>query len=190
MADERTEAIARVWPLGLRIAHWLLAAATIGACGLALYLMNPPDWSDAYIQRYYALIDYHKAMGLIAMPTALALALQHGRRPARTGSENERLLAAIGQWILLAFVFVAAMSGYLADSLFGNSVAVPGLPVLPSPFPRTESLARIFNTIHNLSANGVLFVIAGHVAFAMWRQVFKKDDVISRILGVSRQVRD
>jgi len=173
-----------VWPFGLRLAHWVMAAAALTTAAMAIYLLSPPDWSPAYVQRYRDWIDVHKALGLIALSAAVALAVQHRRRPMRTGPDSDRRLAAIGQWTLLALVIVAALSGYLANALFGSPLAIPGLPVAPSPFARTPDVARVLSRLHTLSTYGLLILSAGHVAMAVRRQLSGKDPVLSLMLGL------
>lgn len=172
------------WPVGLRLSHWMMALSVLAASGLAIYLRNPPSWSEFYIQRYKDWIDIHKVVGLIALAAVIALAIQHRRRPARRGSQPEQLLARIAQGAMIVLVIIAALSGYLASSLFGNPIAIPGLPPLASPFPRVVPIARFLNSTHIWSTYGVLVLIAGHVTMAIWRQVFANDPVISRILGL------
>lgn len=172
------------WPLGLRVAHWTAALAALAAAGLAIYLLNPPEWSPAYVQRYRDWAGVHKALGLTALIAVLALTMGPRRRPARTGSEAQRNLARAGQAALLGLVIVAALSGYLSDALFGNGVALPGLPEIPPPFAKNTAVAEIFHSLHAPTVYAFLIVAAGHVGFALYHQLFGRDAVISRMLGL------
>lgn len=174
------------WPVELTIAHGLMALCAIGAAGLALFLVNPPDWSDAYVRRYVAGIEFHKVLGLAALVGAVWLAARHGRRPARTGSERERIAAAVVQTVLLALVVLTATCGYLSTAFYGQPLALPGLPPLPSPVARNTGIGGLFSTLHDLCAFSLLGLIGLHVAVAFHRQFFTSDPVIARILRLDR----
>lgn len=174
----------RRWPLGLRAAHWLLALCVIATATLAIVLVYPPEWSDPYIQRYVAGIEYHKALGLVAFIAALALALQHHKRPPHTGSALEQRAARIAHLALIVLALATPAVGFAANAFWGEGIALPGLPPLVSPVSRNERIGAVLTYAHDAGAYAFLALIALHVLAALRRQLLRRDPVITDMLGV------
>jgi cytochrome b561 len=177
MSDHQT----KHWRLSQRLTHWLLAACVLGGGGLALYLLNPPNWSDAYIRRYESGIEVHKLLGIAALALALGLAALHGRRPARGGKLPARRGATIVQFGMLALTVAAAITGYLASSLFGGQIQLAGV-ILRSPLPYNEAWGSGLTTIHNVLTYALLAFVAAHVLAALWRHFVRRDTTLTAMV--------
>lgn len=171
------------WRLAARLLHWATALLCLAALGLALYLVNPPDWSPVYVARYKAGIGYHKLLGLMTLAVAAAWVLLRGRRPPLTGPAIVRLGARAvhtGLWVLL---FVMPLSGYFGTVLYGGHVGVARLVDLTLPLPRDERLGHVLGWVHHWGGYGLLVLLAVHFAGIFYHVWFRKDDVVRRMLG-------
>ncbi|NWH07112.1 MAG: cytochrome b/b6 domain-containing protein [Alphaproteobacteria bacterium] len=175
------------WTISQRIIHWLTALCVLIAAGIALYLLNPPDWSEPYVRRYYAGIAYHKLLGVTGLALVLLLAALGKRGRRRPGGPIMRFAAAGVQVCLILFTALSAFSGYIANSFFGGALWLPGLGSLPSPLPYNESLGGLFTSAHQWLAYGVLFLIALHVVAALTHLFVLRDDVFSAMVTGGRR---
>lgn len=173
---------AQRWRPAARLLHGITAALCLGAAGLAFFLVNPPDWSSAYIARYEAGIVYHKFLGLAALAAVLAWCLWRGRRLPLAGSFVMRISALfvhLGLWLLLIIV---PLSGYFGTLFYGGEVAIPGLIGLAVPLQRNEALGKILGQVHLVGAYLLLVLFAIHFLAALYHRFILKDDVMQRVL--------
>lgn len=164
------------WPLRTRIAHAVLAATVLGAAGLALYLVNPPDWSEPFVRRYEAGIVFHKLLGLLALIAALAMLIRRPVRSARAGPAQVRRAAALVQGALLALTLVAAVSGYVSTSLFNQPLDVAGVVSIGSPLPRHEAMGGLLAVVHEIAAYALLVLATGHIGMGVLRMAQARRD--------------
>jgi cytochrome b561 len=171
------------WSLQLRLAHWFMALCALAAGFYAIYLLNPPEWSDVYKRRYAEQINIHKALGIGALIALLLVAACHGSRPPRAGTPNEIRLARWVQALLVSLIVALAGTGYVGSSLFGDPIAVPGLPAIPSPWAREQTVAGAVMLGHQVFGYVFLGTWLVHLVAAMRGQFVRKDRAISRMLG-------
>ncbi len=48
------------WAPPLILLHWMTGLLALAVAVLAAFLLSPPQWTQAYIDRYIALITWHR----------------------------------------------------------------------------------------------------------------------------------
>ena len=170
------------WRPAARALHWAVVVLCLAAAGLALYLVNPPDWSPVYVARYEAGIGYHEVLGLVTFAVAVAWAIWRGRRPPLTGPAAMRFAARavhLGLWGLL---FVLPLSGYFGTVFYGGRAGIAGVLDLTLPLPRDERLGAVLGTVHLWGAYLLLGLLAAHFAGVLYHAFIRKDGVVRRML--------
>jgi cytochrome b561 len=103
---------ATVWPLSLRIAHWLNAALVIGALGLGAFMVLAVH--DAATR--FELIQTHKSIGVsVLVLTVLRFCLRSVMRVPKP-EPTARSLAMIARPCMSAFIFFCCCCRFPAGS--------------------------------------------------------------------------
>ncbi|MEZ5938359.1 MAG: cytochrome b/b6 domain-containing protein [Hyphomonadaceae bacterium] len=172
------------WSRAARAAHWLTAISALGGAGFVLVLINPPDWSNVYLDRYDRWIGVHKLLGIVALIGLIALILQHAHRPARTGPSLMRRVSALTQIVLALLTIVLAASG-LIGALLSTGISVNGFQLVPPVSARPEAIASLLASVHDVCGYAFLAVAAAHVGAALHHHFIARDGVLARMLGTN-----
>jgi len=169
------------------VLHWLIAALILAMFPLA-WTMG--DFSG--IEKF-KLYNLHKSIGItiLALMTLRLFWRSFHAAPALPDSvpRRERIAAHLGHLALYAALFLMPLSGWAMISasdkpsvLFGTT-AFPLIPWLSQLQPdQKKATADIFKTIHEFTANVLLFLIVIHVAAALRHAFVLRDGVMSRML--------
>ena len=159
--------------------HWLLAAMIVGALAAGTFLLAPVANADpAKMFSFRA----HMSLGVAILAlTLVRLALRLATRkpaPATTGTPALDRLAGLTHWAFYALVIAMCASG-IALAL------AAGLPQIVF-FGTGDPLPINFNTytawdVHGALANGLMALIALHVAAALWHHFIRKDGLLRRM---------
>ena len=167
--------------------HWLIA--------LLIFVMFPLAWTmgDFSGVQKFRLYNLHKSIGItiLALMTLRLFWRSVQAAPALPASAPkwERTVAYLGHFALYAALFVMPLSGWAMISasdkpsvLFGTT-AFPLIPWLSDlPPDQKKTLSEIFKSIHEFTANVLLFLIIIHVAAALRHAFVLRDGIMSRML--------
>jgi cytochrome b561 len=162
--------------------HW--AAGTVILALLALGWIMVYSGLDPAAT--FDLYQWHKSLGFAALAlTAPRLAARLvSSSPALASPRWERSLAAITQGLLYVLLLCAILSGWLVVST--SPLPVPtrffDLFVIPNIAQPDPSLFASAVLAHKLSAWGIAFLLALHVAGALKHHFMDGDDVLKRML--------
>jgi len=167
--------------------HWLIA--------VLIFVMFPLAWTmgDFSGVQKFKLYNLHKSIGItiLALMTLRLFWRSVQAAPALPASAPkwERTVAYLGHFALYAALFVMPLSGWAMISasdkpsvLFGTT-AFPLIPWLSQlPPDQKKTLSEIFKSIHEFTANVLLFLIIIHVAGALRHAFVLRDGIMSRML--------
>lgn len=170
-----------------KLLHWLIA--------VLVFVMFPLAWTmgDFSGVQKFRLYNLHKSIGItiLALMTLRLFWRSVQAAPALTASAPkwERIVAYLGHFALYAALFVMPLSGWAMISasdkpsvLFG-ATAFPLIPWLSDlPPDQKKTLSEIFKSIHEFTANVLLFLIIIHVAAALRHAFVLRDGIMSRML--------
>lgn len=165
---------------GLKLLHWLMAAAIIALFLVGLVMEDLPK-GDLRGSVY----GIHKGIGvvvfiLVAARLAWRSVAGVPDLPASMPA-NERLAARLGHLALYALMALVPLSGVLMSQSGGHPVAVLGF-TLPTLVGKDEGIHELFEEAHGLLAWAMAAIVAGHVAAALRHEFLLKDDVMARML--------
>ena len=183
---ERAIASTAVWPLSLRLAHWVTAALVLAGLGLGTVMVqfvhNPA--------LRFELTQTHKSIGIAILAlTVLRLCRRlFGRAPKPGPAARSLLLAAKAtHTALYALLVLLPASGWLMATT--TPVRVPtvvfGLFALPYPMAPTLAIYRIAHTAHVTLAILLSVLIALHFLAAMVHALAWRDQTLARMWRVS-----
>lgn len=162
------------WPIAIVAIHWATALLALATACYGIYLLSPPEWSQAYIDRYFAGIHLHKIGGLAVLGLALCwLALRAAipRPPlAARGGARRFVLGVHGA--LLGLMVLLPASGYLMDTLAGNGIALFGGFEIPSFLRRNDPASVMLSYFHKWAGFALLGLAALHAAGGL-RHLFR-----------------
>jgi cytochrome b561 len=160
--------------------HWTMALAILLAWGgMQLAEALPRGSARTLIIGGHALFG----LGVLALLLPRLLARWLGGAPgAAAGTpEWERRLAGAMHLLLYVLMLALPLSG-IATALTGRApFEVAGLLTIPNAFAGS-GLRRMVKEVHELLANGMLAVVALHVAATLWHAVIRRDDVAGRMI--------
>jgi cytochrome b561 len=173
----------RVWPLPVRLFHWLGAVLVLVALGLGVFMVQFVD--DA--ARRFELTQTHKSIGVaILAVTIIRLCLRFLTMAPEpeAAAQLPRLAAKSAHWALYALLVIMPVSGWLMTTT--TPVRVPtivfGLARLPYPLAPNMPAYQLAHAIHVASAVAIAVLIAVHVAAALVHTMWWRDRTLARIL--------
>jgi cytochrome b561 len=171
--------------------HWTIAGLILGqiALGLTMVRLGDPRLT-------FDLIQWHKSLGLLTLALVavrllwrfanITPELPHGM------SQAEALAARKSHGLLYAWMLALPISGWILVSVSTLGIPtfafylfiVPHLPLTPS-----DAAEAWWANIHALLAYALIVLIALHAAAALWHHFWRRDDVLTRMLGKSPSFR-
>ena len=171
-----SRALASRYQPALVALHWLLALLIIGLLCLGfLVLANMPNTDPKKLD----ILVWHMAGGMFVLVLMILRVIIRGwsARPAMatTGSPLLARLASIAHAGLYAIVFLMIASGWLTGWMISSSFQPNG-----PPLPQSFALLPTFQ-VHATLAVLLVFLIAGHIAAALYHQLVLKDGLFRRM---------
>lgn len=164
------------------VIHWLMAAGILTAFGVGLYMVDIPGITPFKLK----LFNWHKWLGvalfvLVLLRILVRFASRAPKYPAHWSSKTV-LLAKLGHLALYLFMLGVPVFGYLYSLASGFPVVWFGVIELPVLIGRDPVLQNVFKTLHELSANGLVLLVAGHVLMALKHHILDKDGILGRMI--------
>lgn len=175
-----------VYTMTAKVLHWLMAVAIVCMFGFGFYVSNM-SFSPQKLQ----FLSYHKWTGVTIFMLALVrLSWRIMHRPpalpAHMG-KMEQLVAHAGHAVLYLLMFCIPVSGWLMSSAKGFQTVLFGVFPLPDLIGKDRELGHVLQTVH-LGLNLILAaVVVGHVLAALKHHFKDRDDVLTRMMLVSRK---
>jgi cytochrome b561 len=173
---------ATMWPLPLRLIHWISAALVIAALGLGTYMV----WFVDDPAARFDLTQTHKSIGVTVLALTMLRLCLRIRTTAPEAEPVAPLLqfaakaAHLGLYVLLVLLPV---SGWLMAST--TPVRIPtrvfGLFDLPYPLGPDLPVFRFFHAVHVVAAILLAGLVVLHVAAALVHALCWRDRTMRRM---------
>lgn len=180
--NETKPASGTVWPLSLRLAHWLSAALVLAALGLGVIMVQFVKNSAARFE----LTQTHKSIGLtvLALTVARLCRRSFSRAPKPEPVPRSLLIAAQAAHITLyTLLLLMPVSGWLVVTT--TPVRVPtvafGQFTLPYPLAPGLTIYQFAHAAHVTLAILLAALIAIHAAAAMVHALVWRDRTLARM---------
>ncbi len=154
-----------LYPLSIRLLHWLMAIAILGLIASGWYMAQLPDEAP----NKYDLYPLHKSFGalvLILFPLRLWQRLRKSipALPAMLAAWEVRA-AHLGHIALYLLMLAAPLSGYVMSSSYEGSHGIDffGL-TLPRLAPINDTVFSVSHLLHEWLPWVLLAVVVAHVA--------------------------
>jgi cytochrome b561 len=161
--------------------HWLMALLIFGLLALGFY-MSDLLLSPEKLQFY----SWHKWAGVsVFVLVWLRLFWRLTHRPpafAASLSATQQTLAHLGHLALYLLMVVIPLSGWLMSSAKGVQTVWFGVLPLPDLLGRDKALGAQLADLHSALNIGLLVLIGGHAAAALFHHLVRKDDTLRRML--------
>lgn len=161
--------------------HWLMALMIFGLLALGFYMSDLP-LSPEKLQ-YYA---WHKWAGVSVFALVwLRLMWRVTHRPPSLADSLSRPMqwtAHAGHFLLYALMIAIPLSGWLMSSAKGFQTIWFGVLPIPDLIGKDKALGKSLAELHEALNIGLLVLIAGHAAAALFHHFFYKDDTLRLML--------
>ncbi|HEX4856019.1 MAG TPA: cytochrome b [Limnobacter sp.] len=162
--------------------HWLMAIGILTAFGAGLYMVDIPGITPFKLKLY----NWHKWLGvsLLALVVIRLLVRSASRTPRYPAHWGRRTIAAarLGHLALYLLMFAVPVFGYLFSLAAGFPVVWFGVIELPVVIEKDAVLKEVFKTLHELSAKGLVLLVAGHVIMALKHHLLDRDGILGRMI--------
>jgi len=161
--------------------HWLIALLIFVAFPVGLYMVDLP-----LSPQKLKIISWHKWAGITVLALVLVrLAWRATHRPPAlpdSMSGIEKLAAHGAHHLLYLLMIVVPMAGWLMSSAKGFKVVWFGVLPLPDLIGKSESLAELFESTHEILAWLMALIVVAHAAAAIKHHVVARDGILARML--------
>ena len=161
--------------------HWLMALLILGLLALGFYMSDLP-LSPEKLQYY----SWHKWAGVTVFALVwLRLLWRVTHRPPVYPlgmSGLQQALAHTGHLVLYVLMIVIPLSGWFMSSAKGVQTVWFGVLPLPDLIARDKELGKQLAELHSALNIGLLLLIGGHAAAALFHHLVRKDDILRRML--------
>lgn len=170
------------YSLSMVTLHWLMALGILTAFGAGLYMVDIPGITPFKLKLY----NWHKwlgvtLLGLVLLRVLVRLGSRTPRYPAHWGRQAV-LAARLGHYGLYGLMVAVPSFGYLFSLAAGYPVVWFGVVELPVLIDRDPELKALFKTLHELSAKGLVLLVAGHVIMALKHHLLDRDGILGRMI--------
>jgi cytochrome b561 len=180
--NEAGTASREIWPLSLRLAHWLGAILVLAALGVGVAMVHFVHDPAARFE----LTQTHKSIGVTILALTVARLARRSLSRAPKAEPLRRPLAraaSAAHIALYALLLLMPLSGWLMVTT--TPVRVPtvvfGLFTLPYPLAPDLTIYRFAHAAHVALAIILAVLIAIHVAAAMVHALLWRDRTLARM---------
>ena len=171
-----------VWPLALRIMHWVMAALVLGALLIGVTMVQVVH--DA--AERFELTQTHKSIGVAILGLALVRLCLRIRATAPVPEPAAPLVMNAAKAVHIAlYVLLLAMplSGWLMASTTPVRVPTSVFALFELPYPLAPDFAtyRLARGVHVASAITLASLIALHVAATLGHSLLWRDNIVRRM---------
>ena len=173
-----------VYPFGLRLIHWAMAAIILSLLFLGVSMVESlAPWQTRALQA-------HKMLGLIALVlVTLRIVLRLSSAiPALPDdlSAGQRAGAKAAHVALYLAMIAMPLSGWAMQGAAGNPVVLPGGIVLPALVSENLALYGFLRETHGIVAWLFIGLVILHIVAALHHGLVRKDSVLGSMTGCNR----
>ncbi|MFN2098486.1 cytochrome b [Altererythrobacter sp. MF3-039] len=165
--------------------HWLIALLIIVASLIMWHANDSTYWFKSNVRIFLEWVHWHKALGLIAFALILFRLWWRRRQPVPQTDDltdfEERWSSRV-HWAFYALMIALPITGWLSSSLFGSTVNVFGLFVIPPITPENKELVGPFYWAHFVMAWALTALVVFHIGAALYHHFVKRDRVLKSML--------
>ncbi|TDR56963.1 cytochrome b561 [Halomonas ventosae] len=157
-----------------RAIHWSMATLLI--------LMLGTEWLAELVgMSEREAMALHKSVGLLLLGLLVfRLAWRRVNRGRLEAPEHWKVASRLGHWALYGMMVLIPATGLLAAMGSGHGVEFFGLPLI-SPGAEIEWLEDATEETHEVTANLLWLLIAGHVVAVLAHQLWLHDRTLKRM---------
>ena len=163
-----------------RFLHWLVAILVLLMIPAGLVMAQ-----DVGRAIQDPLFLFHKNTGVVVfilLAIRLAWRATHPPPPLPASVPKvQRIGARLTHYGLYLFLIVMAVSGYVRVTAGGFPIEVLARIGVPPLLPKMEGVAETAKAVHAAAKNGLILLIAMHVAAAAYHGLLRRDGVFSRM---------
>ena len=163
--------------LAASLLHWIVAGLILAQLFTGLF--------DDFLPKQ-PTIAFHKALGIVTLALVLVRLVWWAFDRVRPDNEDLAPLMKLGAKAvklgLVAFSLLLPITGWLMSSAAAKPILLFGLATVPPLLGPDKELAHFFKECHELVANGLLALLAVHIAATIYHHHVLKDTVLRRIL--------
>lgn len=166
-----------------RLNHWLVAIAIIGMLALGLFL----EFGGLAREDKRWLIDIHKSVGVLVLIygawRVLWRVIQGFPKADDTASmpQWQETASKIVHWTLLAGILIMPISGVVASTVGGRSIAVFNWFSIPAQ-AEIAWLSTAAGYTHRYAGFTLAFIVAIHIAAALKHHFVDRDSILIRMV--------
>ena len=173
-----------VYPFGLRLIHWAMAAIILSLLFLGVSMVESlAPWQTRALQA-------HKMLGLIALVlVTLRIVLRLSSvTPTLPDdlSAGQRAGAKAAHVALYLAMIAMPLSGWAMQGAAGNPVVLPGGIVLPALVSENLALYGFLRETHGTVAWLFIGLVILHIGAALHHGLVRKDSVLGSMTGCNR----
>lgn len=169
--------------------HWSIALLILALLALG-YIMTRPDIDPAL---QFSLFQWHKSFGMLVLALALVRAVQWAMSvkvaPVASLSALERVLSSTTHKLLLVLGVLVPLAGWAIASVspLGIPTFMFDLFIVPHlPLAQSEGAETLWSEAHATLAYTLLCLVVLHALAAFYHHLWRRDDVLMRMLGRRR----
>ncbi|MCQ8895673.1 cytochrome b [Limnobacter humi] len=166
----------------MMLLHWAMALGLAVAFGMGLYMVDIPGITPFKLK----LFNWHKWLGvsLFALLMIRILVRAGSTLPSYPASWAGRLMVLVksGHWALYAMMLITPVLGYLYSLAAGYPVVWFGVIELPVIIHKDPALKEVFEELHELSAWGLVILVAGHVLMAVKHEWMDNTRILGKMI--------
>lgn len=168
-----------------RMLHWIVVGLIAIQVPIGFYMTYRGGDLNIWDATTNNLYSGHKLLGVIILALMiwrLAYRLTAGApSPEPTLEPWQRMVSELTHWAIYALLFIVPILGYIGISQYPalNIFGMFSLPGIASP--DKASAEQIFE-LHAIAAFALLGLIAMHIGAALFHNIFRKDNVLGRML--------
>ena len=167
-----------------RALHWSSAALALALVALGAWMVE----LDYYDPLAMSALDWHRALGMIALGLASARVLWRTVAryppPLRELRRWEVWASRTAHWVLFGLLLFVPATGYLISTSAGGGVSVFGIAEVPALLDAEvgREWREWFEAAHWWSAYGMAALAGAHAAAALKHHFVDKNDALRRML--------
>jgi len=163
--------------------HWLVAVAAIGLFVLGFWMVE----LDYYDDWYHAAPALHKSIGmslLLIFLIRIFWTLTNIKPSPLSRHLLERIAAKWMHVLLLLFLFLVLVSGYLIPTAEGKAVNVFSIFSVPAVLYGFDQQENLAGRLHQVLAYLLVGLVFLHGLAALKHHFFNKDQTLMRMLRI------
>lgn len=165
--------------------HWTIAGLILFTSAFILHVNDSTYWFKSSPAVFITYIHWHKALGIIAFVLIVGRIVWRRCNPVPQTAPltlREKMWSHRVHIAIYTLMVAVPVTGFLASSFFGSSTKFWGLFEIPSPLPKWKLGVAVGYWAHFVLAWGLLTLVAGHVAAALYHHFIRKDRTLAAML--------